>query len=115
MNLWFIKDLFEYAYQKQISVSPSILKGPDYLALDVIPDQLKSLALEKINQIKEYIDINLYTHLINIVTNNVNQCLIQHSIAHILLLDNKRNEKLFNLLPFHQIAKELLLKNHEYG
>lgn len=114
LNLWFVRELFEYAKQNNFKVAPIVLTGPDYLALDVIPDRLKELALEKLSQIQIYIDKNLYDHLLGLIENNINRCLFNQTIAHILMLDNNRNEKLFDLLPFKSVATDLILKNYEY-
>ena len=114
LNIWFIAELFDYAAQNHIRINPIILTGPDYLALDVIPDQLKELALAQLELIKPYIQSEMFAHLSKMIQNNINNCLFIHTIGHILLLDNNRNEKLFDLLPFKDIARDQLLKNHEY-
>jgi sulfatase maturation enzyme AslB (radical SAM superfamily) len=116
LNLWFLKDLFDYAGQQKIKIDPSILYGPDYLGLDVIPDELKPLALEKVAELEatKQIGNNIIAQLTSLIKNNTNQCLIIHTISHVLLLDNLRNEKLFDLLPFKQLAIDKILKNHEY-
>jgi sulfatase maturation enzyme AslB (radical SAM superfamily) len=116
LNIWFIDELYEYAWLNNIIVRPIILIGPDYLALDVIPDELKSMALDKINDIESSyaVDLNLLSHIKNLINSNINQCLIEQTISHILLLDNLRGEKLFDLLPFKSIAINNILKNHEY-
>lgn len=114
LNIWFIADLFEYATTHNILVSPMILSGPDYLALNVMPDQLKEKAHAHLDKIKSNITTNMFTYISNLIDNNDNNCLFNQTIAHILLLDNNRNEKLFNLLPFNEIATDTVLKNHEY-
>ena len=114
MNLWFIEDLFKYADQQKIPVMPILLNGPDYLALDVIPDELTELALECVDRLKKYMDPALLTAVQNKIKNNVNNCLFSHALNHILLLDNIRDEKLFDLLPFNELAKIKILKNYEY-
>ena len=114
LNIWFISDLFEYATTHRLKVTPILLTGPDYLSLDVIPDQLKSQALEQISKIEKYLDINLARQIKEKIENNVNQCLFTHTMTHTLLLDNNRSEKLFDLLPFKSIATDTILKNHEY-
>lgn len=114
LNIWFIADLFDYANQNRITINPVILTGPDYLALDVIPDELKEQAMTQLALIKPYILTSMFDHLSMMIQNNINNCLFNHTIGHILLLDNNRNEKLFELLPFKEIAKDQLLKNHEY-
>lgn len=114
LSLWFVDDLFEYAVQNKFRVDPIVLTGPDYLALDVVPDQLKDLALSKILKIKPYISQELLRHLQNLINNNINQCLFKQTLAHVLLLDKTRNEKLFELLPFQDLATDLILRNYEY-
>jgi sulfatase maturation enzyme AslB (radical SAM superfamily) len=116
LNIWFIDELYNYAESNNISINLIILTGPDYLALDVVPDSLKSLALNKINKLEsDYsIDTNTILHIKNLINNNINQSLFQQTISHILLLDNLRGEKLFNLLPFKSVAVDNILQNHEY-
>jgi sulfatase maturation enzyme AslB (radical SAM superfamily) len=113
LNIWFVKNLFEYGIAHNISVAPIILEGPDYLALDVIPDELKQLALCKIDELSEFLDKNTYNTLRSRVENNINQCLFPHTISHVMLLDKLRNENLFELLPFDNLAKTIFLKNYE--
>jgi sulfatase maturation enzyme AslB (radical SAM superfamily) len=116
LNIWFINELYEYAQSNNLTVDPIILSGPDYLALDVIPDELKSLALDKINNLECNYDIDhtVILHIKNLINNNINQFLFEQTISHVLLLDNLRGEKLFNLLPFEFTAVNNILKNHEY-
>jgi sulfatase maturation enzyme AslB (radical SAM superfamily) len=114
LNIWSIGELCEYAELKKIKITPIVLSGPDYLALDVIPDQLKHRALAAAQPLKQHININVYTHIVDLIKNNQNQCLFKQALSHILLLDNLRNEKLFDLLPFRDIAQTEILENHEY-
>jgi sulfatase maturation enzyme AslB (radical SAM superfamily) len=114
LNLWFIDNLFEFAIAKKIPVALTIINGPDYLALDVIPDQLTELALSQVEKIKIYIPPAQYRVLVDQINNNINQCLFQHTLLHILLLDNLRGEHLFDMLPFKEIAIDMTLKNYEY-
>jgi sulfatase maturation enzyme AslB (radical SAM superfamily) len=114
LNIWFIAELFEYATLHGISVSPVVLSGPDYLALDVMPDQLKEKAHKHLVDIRPYITTNMATYISELIDNNINNCLFNQTIGHVLLLDNNRNEKLFDLLPFNKIANDIILKNREY-
>ena len=116
LNIWFIEELYKYASSKNISIDLIILTGPDYLALDVMPDSLKPQALSIINKLEsDYnIDNNVILHIKNLINNNINQCLFQQTISHVLLLDNLRGENLFNLLPFKPVAVDNILRNHEY-
>jgi sulfatase maturation enzyme AslB (radical SAM superfamily) len=114
LNLWFVDKLFEFAAENKIPISLTILHGPDYLGLPVVPDQLKDLALSQLEKIKKYIPAQQYQLIVNLINNNINQCLFQHTLRHILLLDNLRGENLFKLLPFNDTAIDMTLKNHEY-
>lgn len=116
LNIWFVDELYEFARLKNIAVSPIILTGPDYLAIDVIPDELKSLALEKITYIESNytIDKKIVQHIKNLINNNDNKFLFQQTISHVMLLDNLRGEKLFELLPFKSVAVDNILRNYEY-
>jgi hypothetical protein len=93
-----------------------ILTGPDYLALDVIPDSLKPLALSIIDKLESNYNINNKTvlHIKNLINQSRNQILFQQTISHVLLLDNIRGEKLFDLLPFKSVAVDNILRNYEY-
>jgi uncharacterized Fe-S cluster-containing radical SAM superfamily protein len=114
LNIWFIAELVGYATKYNIPINPIVLTGPDYLALDVIPDQLKEQALSQLHAVRPHLSSKGFEYSLELIQNNVNNCLFKHTISHILLLDNNRNEKLFNLLPFKEVARDQLLKNHEY-
>lgn len=115
LNVWTIAELYQYAASHSIPVNLNILTGPDYLALDVVPDSLQSLALEQIDLLEQYpVDANLLDRARQLIQNNHNQCLFPHTLSHILLLDQQRGERLFELLPFKQLAQDIILNNHEY-
>jgi sulfatase maturation enzyme AslB (radical SAM superfamily) len=117
LNIWFLEELIIFAKQRNIEVNPNILTGPDYLSIDVMPDFLKELALEKILSIAKHqtIPTTIIKQLMEMIKNNASQqCLFQHTVSHILLLDNLRDEKLFNLLPFNEVSINNILRNREY-
>ena len=116
LNIWFIDELFEYASAINMPIKLNVLTGPDYLALDVIPDALKSLALEKVNNLEKFnmIDPSFLLHIKNLINNNINQCLFTQTVSHVLLLDKIKNESLFDLLPFKSLAVDTFLRNYEY-
>jgi sulfatase maturation enzyme AslB (radical SAM superfamily) len=99
LNIWFLHDLLVYAKDKNINVTPTILDGPDYLSLNVIPDKLKDLALKKVEQVSPYLSPEIIQRITFLITNNINQGLFSHTLSHILVLDNLRNESMFNVLP----------------
>jgi sulfatase maturation enzyme AslB (radical SAM superfamily) len=115
LNIWFVEELCEFAQQHNLDLSPIILTGPTYLSIDVIPDALRDLALDKINSLKKYkIEETIILKMIDLVTNNVNSFMFQHTLNHIMLLDKMRNEKLLEILPFKSVVQDLVLKNYEY-
>ena len=116
LNLWFLLELLDFAQAEHIQVNPIILHGPDYLALDVIPDQHKAQALKIVKDIesRSVLDQSFVNTMKDLIENNQNQCLFQHTLSHVLLLDRLRKESLFDLLPFKNTAIETVLKNHEY-
>lgn len=114
LNFWFLPEFLKYAKDQKLVVRPIVLQGPDYLALDVMPDQLKQQALNIVASVAEYLEPNLSIHLKKLIENNVNHVLFSHTINHILFLDNHRKEKLFDLLPFKSVVTDLFIKNYEY-
>jgi len=115
LNIWFLPALYAYAQSKQIPVTLNILHGPDYLSLcAVYTDHLKDQAKSIIDQIKRYITQTEYNVIIGLLNTTDNEYLFNHAVRHILLLDSTRDEKLFELLPFKQLALDLTAKNNEY-
>ena len=116
LNIWFLPDLYYYARDNDLKISAVILHGPDYLALDVIPNELKLRALSIIDEIESVgLDQSVkYQQMRTMITNNSNHCLFHHTLNHILLLDYQREEKLFELLPFANVAQRMILENYEY-
>jgi sulfatase maturation enzyme AslB (radical SAM superfamily) len=116
LNIWFIDELYKYASSKNIPINLIILTGPDYLALDVMPDSLKPLALGIIDKLESTYNIDNKTvlHIKDLISQARNQILFRQTISHILLLDNLRGENLFNLLPFKPVAVDNILRNYEY-
>ena len=116
LNIWFLPDLYYYARDNDLKISAIILHGPDYLALDVIPNELKLRALSIIDEIESVgLDQSVkYQQMRTMITNNSNHCLFHHTLNHILLLDYQREEKLFELLPFANVAQRMILENYEY-
>jgi sulfatase maturation enzyme AslB (radical SAM superfamily) len=116
LNIWFLKDLLQWSVEQNIPVEPIILTGPDYLALDVMPDQCQEHALEILTEIEnvQVLTANMISKIKNMISKNQNQYLFQHTINHILLLDHMRKERLYDLLPFKSVAIEKILHLHAY-
>jgi sulfatase maturation enzyme AslB (radical SAM superfamily) len=114
LNIWVIKDLFEYAKTHNIDVNLIHLTGPDYLSINVIPDCLKSLAFQKLDEFANYLTQDQQKYIKEQIDQNINQCLFSHTLQHVMLLDKLRGENLFDQLPFKELAIDNILKNHEY-
>lgn len=113
LNIWFLSELVEFAKQYDIEILPYLLRGPDYLSISVIPSDLKSLAMEKLKTLEPLVYSKDFKCLVDMLNEN-NEFLFGHTLQHILLLDKLRNENLFDLLPFKEHAKSLILRNYEY-
>ena len=111
LNIWWLDTVYKYGSQNNIAVEPMVLNGPDYLALDVIPDSLQQKALNILRGLPKSPKVE---QMIALVNNNINKDLILHTYSHIMLLDKIRNEDLWTILPFHKDAKDRILKNYEY-
>jgi sulfatase maturation enzyme AslB (radical SAM superfamily) len=114
LSIWTLPELYKYAEHKKISVAPTLLSGPDYLSLMAIHNELKPLAISTLNSIRAQIDQNMYDQIMLQLSRDDTEYLFNHAVRHILLLDKLRQEKLFELLPFRQLAIDLTLKNYEY-
>jgi MoaA/NifB/PqqE/SkfB family radical SAM enzyme len=107
LNIWFVSELLEYL--KDYKVTLTDLHYPDYLALTTIPDNLKHLALKCVDDIEKlYPDKNKCDFFRSQINNNSTQYLFRDTVMQTLLLDNIRNENLFNLLPFKKEALMLI-------
>jgi len=114
MNVWSLTEFIRYFQTRGIPIDFILLEGPDYLALDVIPDELKERALAEIDQALALLDHAALTQARRLIKNNQNQSLFKHCLSHVLLLDALRDENLFELLPFRDLAKDLIANNNEY-
>ena len=114
LNFWFLDQLFEYARSRQIPINATVLNGPDYLSLAAIHAQLKPMAMEQLKKLESCALPSLLNEIRDQLDRTENEYLFNHAVRHILLLDNCREEKLFDLLPFKSLALDLTANNHEY-
>ena len=105
LNLWFISELLDY-YHGICRVQLTDLHHPDYLSLSAVPTELQNLAMQHLDDIMtKYQDKNKIKFYQQQILNNDKQTLFVETLNHVLLLDHIRGEKLFDLLPFEQVAK----------
>jgi MoaA/NifB/PqqE/SkfB family radical SAM enzyme len=107
LNIWFIAELLKYFNDYEVNLTD--LHYPDYLALTTIPDSLKQLALDCVNDIEKlYPNKNKCNFFKEQIINNSTQHLFRDTVMQTLLLDKIRDEKLFELLPFKKEALSLI-------
>jgi len=116
LTIWFFADLVKFAKEHKVACLPIILQGPWALALDVIPDSLTAMALEQLDLVESYKWVNPATieRMRKLITENNRTYLFPQAMQDILLLDNIRHERLFDMLPFKQLALSTLHKFDEY-
>lgn len=114
LNIWHLEDLLSYCKDARLQVNFIMLDGPDYLALDVMPDQLKPKALALIDRCQDLYPSAVLTQARDRIANNHNKMLFKQCVSHVLLLDTIRKERLFAHLPFLELAQQLVTDNHEY-
>lgn len=109
LNIWEMADDLNYFKSIGVPVRINILNNPDILSLDVIPDELKNIALNSLELCKELLTENEFTALQNMIVNNFSKNLFKNTLGHILYLDKIRNENLMDFLPFKEIAYLLMV------
>jgi uncharacterized Fe-S cluster-containing radical SAM superfamily protein len=114
LNIWFLPDLFQYANENNLPVALNVLTGPDYLSLDAIPPVLQPRAKNCVEAIRSMIPDSTYQHMMSMLSRDDNEYLFTHAVRHILLLDKIRDENLFDILPYRDLAIDLTLRNREY-
>lgn len=117
LNIWFFADLIKFAHEHKIVCKPIILQGPHTFTLSVIPDSLTALALEQLDRAESYqwLDHVILARMRKMIIENEPSYMFTHTIKDILLIDNIRGEKLFDLLPFKQLALSGINKFDEYN
>lgn len=111
LSVWFLPDVIRYATSKNIKVSITLLNNPHFYALNVLPDLLVTRCVEVLTE-SIILAPYLYTEInqaIDSAKNNNDTGSFMHMIATVLLTDKIRNEDLFSLLPFKDIAVHTIL------
>ena len=103
-----------YSENSMLQVLPNYVLLGDSADTDVFVKHNNNTKFLTDKNNQHYLDTLPVAHIKNLITNNINQSLLPQTISHILLLDNLRGEKLFDLLPFKSFAVDAILKNHEY-
>lgn len=113
LNIWFLKKLADYAKNKNLTLEPIVLTGPDFLSVSALPYSLKEQVKDILHSIEGQIEKSFLNQTFDLLKKN-DQHLFGHTLQHILLLDSMRNEKLFNELPFKQYAIDTILQGAKF-
>ena len=113
LNIWELSEFLDYLKDNKLTYSTIILNGPDYLSLECVPPELEKLAHNSIDKLEGLLDTSTITALRSLIGSRDDaESMFNHTLNHILLLDNLRSENLFNLLPFEKYAKKRILSNN---
>ena len=111
MNIWHLSDFLKYLQFNNFEVQPIILYGPDYLSVNAIPQALVQEGKSAVQRCAGMLDTNIIHELdFMIGSNSEADEIFKHTLNHIMLLDKIRGHQLFELLPFEQVSKELILQ-----
>lgn len=113
INVWFLKDVIEYAKSKGIPMRIVQVTDPHYFALNVMPDEFVEPCVKYLNECKAMAP-NLSDRIdsaINTVRTNDDAGSFAQLISAVLMGDKIRNEKLFDLLPFKNYAMKRIFEN----
>lgn len=98
LNIWFLENIFTELKGFKIRLHEAT--SPPYLCLPAIDERYKEQALECLNKIKEYITEPNFQYLSSRLIDNHDCQIFKEAVLHVLMLDKKRNENLFDRLPF---------------
>ena len=111
LSVWFFKDVIKYANSLQLKVNVIHLTDPHFYTLNVMPTELVNQCVQILDSCKFYAPylIGDIDRAIDTVKNNDDFSSFMHMIATVLITDKIRNENLFDILPFKQIATNHIL------
>lgn len=116
LNVWFMPELIQWCKEKQILLEISMLEGPDFLSLAALPKSLEHLIPDiQFERNRQYQN---NTRILNLAKSKIGESsdLFLHTIAHILLLDKIKGDKMFDSLPIEvqNFAKQRVFSNKLY-
>ena len=110
LNVWFLEDLFKYCYAYNIDLHLQELYDPDFLTLNTLPIDIRKKAIYHLSSLySKYPQFYALKTIINNIDMVNTEHLFTHLISHVLYLDKKNNERLFDLLPLEDYTKQYIL------
>lgn len=107
LNVWFLPELISYCEKRAIPIQFIELLAPEYLNIVNLPVQHRLQAIELLK------NINDPSQEIRAMITNTDltdqRDTFEKMIAHVLLLDKINGEKLFDLLPFRELAMSRII------
>jgi hypothetical protein len=92
LNIWHLKEIEEYARNKNVKVTFYRLDNPQYLSLSALPNELKEMITYLPSSDFDDLLAKNHSHL------------FKHTVANVLLGDRLRNTNLWDYLPFENWA-----------
>lgn len=101
LNIWELESFVEYFNQRRIQIQIILLQRPDYLALDTVPDALKSQAIEIIQRVRQHLPYQAATldKAEHLLINNTNQNRYNKFLESNQSLDHIRGEQYMKFIP----------------
>jgi MoaA/NifB/PqqE/SkfB family radical SAM enzyme len=99
LNIWFLQELVDWCRDKSITLNTSVLEGPDFLSLSTLPYELKDLLpeIDFAPDRNQNHNRRVYQQARSMIGNT--EDLFHHTIAHTLMMDKLRGDRMFDLLP----------------
>lgn len=107
LNIWELESFVDYFNRRHIQIQLILLQRPDHLALDTVPDSLKSQAIEIIQRVRQQLPKLAATldKAESLLINNTNQAQYEKFINSNSELDQLRGEQYMTFLPPTQGSK----------
>lgn len=99
LNVWFLPELVAWCRDHDISLDLSVLEGPDFLALSTLPRELAHLVPDAdFSQDRNRAhNQQVFETAKSKIGDSEN--LFLHAIAHMLMMDRLKGDRLFDLMP----------------
>lgn len=102
LNIWGLQSLIDWCQERDISLNLSKLVGPDFLAIDTLPNDVRHLLdrLEiKLNPADRNYQNNQRIIELCKLDAGKHEHLFAHTMAHTLMMDRARKDDMFGTLP----------------
>jgi|APSaa5957512535_1039671.scaffolds.fasta_scaffold89016_2 molybdenum cofactor biosynthesis enzyme MoaA len=109
LNVWFLTDLFNYCHSHEIELQLQELYDPDFLTINALPIEIRNVIIRQLSELYRKHPHDTLKSIIDNIDIVNDEHLFTHLISHVLYLDRKNNEKLFDLLPLEDYTNQYIL------